>query len=175
MGPGRVPPLRVPVDRRLAALALASVFIAGCAHPTGGSGPKDSKTAFWSGRLALQVASEPPQAFFSSFELKGNADDGELLLFTPLGSTFAALAWTPTSARLTQGGEVRAFGSVDELVQAATGASFPVTALFAWLDGVQTSVTGWTADLSQLDRGRLSAMRAEPLPTAELKIVLDRT
>ena len=163
------------MGRRLAGLAVASVFIAGCADPTSAPGPKDSKNAFWSGRLALQVASEPPQAFFSSFELKGSAQSGELLLFTPLGSTFAALAWTRTSARLTRGSEVREFASVDELVQAATGASFPVTALFAWLAGSQTIVAGWDADLSQLDRGRLTAARTMPLPTAELKVVLDRS
>lgn len=124
--------------------------------------------------MSLQVASEPPQAFFASFELRGNAQSGELLLFTPLGSTFAALAWTPTSARLTRGGEVREFASVDELVQAATGASFPVTALFSWLAGTQIPVTGWDADLSRIDTGRLAAARTMPLPTAELKIVLDR-
>lgn len=123
--------------------------------------------------MALQVASEPPQAFFSSFELRGSAQDGELLLFTPLGSTFAALAWTPTRARLTRGGDVREFASVDELVQAATGASFPVTALFAWLAGTQAVVAGWSADLSRIDSGRLVAARTLPLPTAELKVVLD--
>ena len=116
----------------------------------------------------------PPQAFFSTFELRGSARSGELLLFTPLGSTFAALAWTPTSARLTRGGEVRDYPSVDALVEAATGASFPVIALFAWLDGTQASVAGWSADLSQLERGRLSATRTQPQPAAELKIVLDR-
>ena len=125
--------------------------------------------------MALQIASEPPEAFFASFELKGNAQSGELLLFTPLGSTLAALAWTPGSARLTRGGEVREFASVDELVVAATGTSFPVTALFAWLAGIQTAVPGWVADLSQIDSGRLIAARTMPLPTAELKMVLDRT
>ena len=149
-------------------------MIAGCAHQTSAPGSKDAQSAFWSGRLALQVASEPPQAFFSSFELKGNADTGELLLFTPLGSTFAALAWSPQSARLTRGGEVREFSSVDALVRAATGASFPVIALFAWLDGTQTDVAGWSANLSQLDRGRLNATRTQPQPSAELKLVLDR-
>lgn len=162
------------LERRLALASIASVFIAGCAHPISAPGLYDRKDAFWSGRLALQVASEPPQAFFSSFELKGSAPRGELLLFTPIGSTFAALAWTPTSARLTRGSDVRAFGTVDELVQAATGASFPVTALFAWLAGTQATVAGWSADLSQLERGRLVAVRAMPLPTAELKVVLDR-
>lgn len=125
--------------------------------------------------MALQVESTPPQAFFAGFELRGNARAGELLLFSPLGSTLAALSWTPGSARLRQGGEVREFGSVDELARAATGAAFPVRALFAWLDGdAATSVAGWRADLSRLADGRLSAARSDPQPAAELKLVLQQ-
>ena len=46
--------------------------------------------------------------------------------------------------------------------------------LFAWLRGQPEEVAGWHADLSQLDAGRLRAQRQMPLPTAELRIVLDR-
>jgi outer membrane lipoprotein LolB len=36
------------------------------------------------------------------------------------------------------------------------------------------SVPGWQADLSGLPDGRLFAQRLMPLPTAELRLVLDR-
>ncbi|MEO8249898.1 MAG: lipoprotein insertase outer membrane protein LolB [Burkholderiales bacterium] len=124
--------------------------------------------------MALQVASDPPQAFFAGFELKGNAKAGELLLFSPLGSTLAALSWTPETATLTRGGEVRQFDSVDSLVKAATGTAFPVEALFAWLDGDNASVSGWQADLSRRADGRVTAARTDPLPPAELKVVLEQ-
>lgn len=157
-----------------APLLVAFFLIAGCAHQTGADAQKYAKNSFWSGRLALQVESTPPQAFFAGFELQGNARAGELLLFSPLGSTLAALSWTPDSAQLRQGGAVRAFDSVDALVRAATGAAFPVTALFAWLDGDAVQVAGWRADLSRLSDGRLSAARSDPQPPAELKLVLQQ-
>ncbi len=122
----------------------------------------------------MQIASDPPQAFFAGFELKGGARAGELLLFTPIGSTLAALSWTPGTATLTRGGDVRQFNSVDALVKAATGAAFPVEALFAWLDGVNESVAGWHADLSRVADGRVTATRTDPLPAAELKVVLEK-
>ena len=122
----------------------------------------------------MQVQSDPPQAFFAGFELKGDPRSGELLLFSPLGSTLAALAWTPTTAVLKRSEEVRQYDSVDALVKAATGASFPVETLFEWLDGVNASVSGWNADLSRLDDGRLTAVRNNPPPAAELKIVLEK-
>ena len=161
--------------RRIGTLALsAAISIAGCSAPTKAPGTFEQKNAFWSGRLALQVQSDPPQAFFAGFELKGDPRSGELLLFSPLGSTLAALSWTPTTAVLKRSEEVRQYDSVDALVKAATGASFPVETLFEWLDGVNASVSGWNADLSRLDDGRLTAVRNNPPPAAELKIVLEK-
>ena len=47
-------------------------------------------------------------------------------------------------------------------------------ALFAWLRGRPEHVPGWQVDLSQLDDGRLVANRQMPLPTAVLRLVLER-
>ncbi len=55
-----------------------------------------------------------------------------------------------------------------------TGAPIPVRALFAWLRGQPEPVQGWQADLTQLPSCRVNARREMPLPTAELRIVLDR-
>ena len=124
--------------------------------------------------MALQVESDPPQSFFAGFELKGSALDGELSLFSPLGNTLAVLHWSPQQATLNTGGNVRTFDSLNILVTQATGTDIPIPALFAWLAGNQVSATGWIADLSRLDDGRLVARRVEPLPLAELRIALDR-
>jgi len=39
---------------------------------------------------------------------------------------------------------------------------------------VQTGAAGWSADLSQLESGRLTARRTQPLPAAELRLILER-
>ena len=62
---------------------------------------------------------------------------------------------------------------LDALAQEATGTPLPVRALFGWLRGEPQAVPGWSADLSALAAGRLSARRLMPLPTAELRVVLD--
>lgn len=161
--------------RRAALLALfATVFIAGCAHPTRTAAPFDPKSGPWTGRLALQVQDQPGQSFSAGFELRGQAAAGELTLLNPLGGVVAQLSWAPGSATLRSNGQTRQYESVEALVAAATGSSIPVAALFDWLAGVNTPVPGWQADLSQLGHGRLRAQRLQPPPEADLRVVLDQ-
>ena len=134
----------------------------------------DQKTGPWSGRLGLQVASEPPQSYSASFELQGHADAGELALASPLGSTLAVMRWQPGLAVLVSGDEQRRFDSLEALASEVTGTPIPVRALFDWLSGRPTPVEGWQPDLSRLPEGRLTAQRTHPLPTAELRLVLER-
>lgn len=128
----------------------------------------------WTGRLALSLASEPPQSFFVSFELKGTASAGELALMSPLGSVVATMLWSPGEATLRTGTQSQPFDSMESLTRHVTGAALPVGALFDWLQGVNTAGGGWQADLSRLDQGRLVATRTLPAPAAELKLILDR-
>ena len=128
----------------------------------------------WPGRLALQVDGEDTQSFAASFELRGNADAGELRLFTPLGSTVAAVDWNSSGATLRSGEQVRRFASLDALAASASGNPIPVAALFDWLRGVPSAVPGWIPDLRLLPQGRLTARRTDPLPAMTLRIVLDR-
>ncbi|MEO7549463.1 MAG: outer membrane lipoprotein LolB [Ramlibacter sp.] len=160
--------------RTAGAWLVASLLIAGCAHPIRTGAAFDPKTGPWSGRLALQVQDNQSQSFSTSFELKGQASAGELTLFTPLGSTAAVLTWSPGSAALQANGQTRQAASVDALVAQATGSAIPVAALFDWLAGTNTPVAGWQADLSGLGEGRLSAQRRAPPPLADLRLVLDR-
>lgn len=159
-------------------LLIAMFFIAGCAHKISATGINDAKfeekTGFWAGRISLQVQSEPAQAFFAGFELKGQADTGELTLISPLGNILGIMRWTPLDATLEQGGNIRRFASTDELLAQTTGAAIPISALFDWLSGKNVTAPGWAADLSQLDNGRITAQRTSPAPQANLRIVLDK-
>ena len=157
---------------------IATLLIAACAHKLGYTGINDTqnetKNSFWAGRISLQVQSEPVQAFFAGFELKGQAESGKLTLISPLGSILAVMRWSPGETVLEQGGSIKRFASKDELLAQTTGAAVPVSALFDWLAGVNTSAPGWTADLSQHAGGRISAKRSDPAPQADLRIVLDK-
>jgi len=97
-------PLPSPPERRawLGLLSLGLLSLAGCATPR--PTPADP-AAFWSGRLALQLQSTPPQNWSASFELQGSADQGQLVLLSPIGTTLARLSWTPQAAVLEQGQE----------------------------------------------------------------------
>ena len=162
----------------LCSLLTAMFLVAGCAHKQGVTGTNDTqneaKISFWTGRISLQIQSDPVQAFFAGFELKGQADNGELTLISPLGSILGIMRWTPLDATLEQGGNIRRFASTDELLAQTTGAAVPISALFDWLTGKNTATLGWAADLSQQGNGRITAQRTNPLPSANLRIVLDK-
>jgi outer membrane lipoprotein LolB len=147
------------------------VLLAGlvaCATPPA-SAPQDN---FWSGRLALNVAAEPPQAMSAGFELRGDARAGELALLSPLGQTMAVARWSPAGATLQQGERSLPYASMDELTEQLTGAALPLPALFGWLRGEPAEVPGWSADLSGHADGRILAQRQSPPPRAELRIRL---
>jgi outer membrane lipoprotein LolB len=127
----------------------------------------------WRGRLAIRVESEPVQAFSAAFELSGGATAGALTLLTPLGTTAAALTWTPEGSTLRSSAEVRQFPTLGALMRQTLGAELPVAALFAWLSGDTATAAGWQADLSQRDNGRITARRDLPLPVTELRLVLE--
>lgn len=164
--------------RRLALAGLLTAalgLLQACAvAPPSPEAQAQAQAERWSGRLGLLVASEPPQSFHAGFQLSGNAQAGELSLTSPLGSTLAVMEWQPGQTLLRQGEQTRRYDSLEALSQEVTGAAIPVRALFGWLNGTPQAVEGWDADLSRLADGRLVARRLAPLPTAELRVVLDR-
>lgn len=168
--------------RRIWALAtslVALVFIAGCTYPIKARDTNSINPTVWQGRLALrvQVSSTPDQmpdqSFSAPFELHGNAEQGELLLLTPLGSTAAAIHWLPGKAVLQARGETREFDDLNRLITELLGTDVPVAALFAWLNGQTQEANGWQVDLSQRNQGKILARRLTPAPPAELRLVLD--
>ncbi len=123
--------------------------------------------------MALRVDSNQVQSFTAGFELKGNAQSGELSLYSPFGATLAQLAWTPGDARLRWEGKERSFDSLDALTRYATGTELPVASIFLWLAGENASAAGWQADLRELSGGRLVARRTVPPPPVEMRLVLE--
>jgi outer membrane lipoprotein LolB len=121
----------------------------------------------------MQVQSEPPTSMSAGFLLRGNAQDGQLDLYSPLGNILGALQWSPQLARLNQGGSSQSFASMAELTEKTTGAALPMDAIFQWLQGIDASVAGWQADLSGANEGRITARRTEPQPEVNLRIKLD--
>ncbi|MES2979789.1 MAG: lipoprotein insertase outer membrane protein LolB [Pseudomonadota bacterium] len=134
----------------------------------------NAQANLWSGRLSLQVQSEPVQSFSAAFILEGNSGQGKLTVTSPFGNTLAVAAWEPGKATLTSGGEIQVFASASQLLERATGAAIPLGGLFDWLAGKATPVNGWTADLTRFTEGRILAKRVQPLPESDLRIVLDQ-
>jgi outer membrane lipoprotein LolB len=164
-------------DRRRIVLGLplfATFLIAGCAHKLYPNGLNDTEKRLWTGRISLQIQSEPVQAFFAGFELRGLTERGELLLTSPIGNVLGIMRWSPGEAVLESGNQIKRFPSVDSLLEQTTGAAIPIAALFDWLRGENTHLNGWSADLSGLDNGRIVATRVEPTPQTRLRIVLDQ-
>ena len=154
---------------------FATFLVAGCARPISATALNDAKKEFWTGRISLHILSEPEQTFSAGFELKGKPDRGELTLTSPLGNVLGVLRWSPGEAELDSGNQkIQRFDSVDALMAQATGAAVPLSALFAWLQGDNANVSGWSADLSRHNEGRISAKRTQPTPQTDLRVVLDQ-
>ncbi|MEY3944135.1 MAG: Outer-rane lipoprotein LolB [Pseudomonadota bacterium] len=163
--------------RLLRWLLLASVlWLSACSTPSlRPHATSTDITAFWSGRLALQVDSTPPQNLSASFELLGSAQQGELLLLSPLGNTLGRLRWQPGQAQLEQGDQHWQDRSVQALTEQLTGTTLPLEALFSWLKGQDHDAPGWQFDLSQFEsHHRIRAERLKPEPRTLLKLQLDR-
>jgi outer membrane lipoprotein LolB len=148
---------------------LLTMVLGGCAAPARVMPADDAR---WSGRLALQVESEPPQSYAGGFELQGSPDQGELLLSSPLGQTLAVVRWNAEGAELRQGERSTRSASLDELTRTLTGTAMPVVAMFDWLRGRDARADGWEADLSRHQEGRVQARRVHPLPAAQLRLIV---
>ena len=149
-------------------------FIAGCAAPTRAVAPNHYEDPLWRGRLAVRIESLETRSFTAEFELSGNVQSGELTLFTPFGSTAATLSWTSETAVMRASGDVKNFDSLNALIKQTVGTEIPISALFAWLEGVNVSEDGWSADLTQHASGRITARRMKPEPAVELRLVLEK-
>ena len=157
-----------------AAIVMALAGCAALAPPRAPDAAPVAALGPWSGRLSLSVPDQPNGSFAASFELKGTPQRGELALFTPIGSTLGVVQWEPGRAVLRSPARATEYPSLDELITQVAGTPIPVAALFDWLRGVETPVPGWRPNLAQAAQGRISAHRFDPLPPADLRVVLER-
>ena len=161
---------------------LIGAMLAGCATPirtpktlsAGSPTNLQAQLPEWQGRISVQVLGDAPSSMSASFSLRGNASNGELDLYSPLGTTLGALQWTPQLVQLSDGGKHQYFNSLAELTEKTTGAALPVGAIFAWLQGREVQANGWQADLSAVSQGTLTARRTDPAPEVTLRIKLDQ-
>lgn len=172
--------MRSRTQRSFLILAASTVclFLLACAGPQS-LPPRDPLVPIhlaepeWQGRLSVVVYNTPSQAMGANFLLRGSAANGALDLYSPLGTTLAAVRWSPGSVVWLQGSSEQRFDTLAALTRHATGAALPVTTLFDWLQGLPTSTPGWQADLSALHNGLLIAKRTSPLPEVVLRLKLD--
>ncbi|MBF5003555.1 lipoprotein insertase outer membrane protein LolB [Diaphorobacter caeni] len=160
--------------QRRAVVLGAAALLAGCAQPKREPGVAINGEDFWTGRLGLQVDEGAEKNFSAGFDLSGDAGRGKLTLYNPLGNVLAKLQWSPGLAMLDSPDQKLESDSLSALLIQLTGNDLPIQALFGWLRGVDVKVTGWSADLSRMDSGRLTATRISPQPGAVLRIVLER-
>jgi outer membrane lipoprotein LolB len=177
---------------KLAGLFFTINLVAACAVNTTARGDLEGKNAAfeakpvianYQGRLSLRIASDPPQSLYAGFNLNGDAQTGDLTLNSPLGNSLAQLSWTPQSAVLKANNETKEYASTSALIENATGTVIPLNALFDWMAGKNTPAEGWEIDLSAMKTPnanneaavqRFVAKRLSPLPTAELRIAIDK-
>jgi outer membrane lipoprotein LolB len=167
--------------RRLWALA-ALAWLAGCAGLTPQLAPD------LAGRLAVKVDAAPGQparSFSAEFDLRGDAQRGQLRLTGPLGGMLADVRWEPGGAELTDAQGPRRYATLDAMTQDLFGEALPLAAVIDWLrgrpwPGAPSHAAGdgfeqleWRVGLARFADGVLEARR-ERAPAVSLRARLER-
>lgn len=176
--------MKVPLRRRVF-LALSLVaLLAACATAPRRSGPE-----WLSGRLAVRVEAsggQPARALSSEFELRGDGDEGELRLTSPLGTSVAQARWAPGEAVLTTSEGERRYADLDALARDALGEALPLRALPSWLRGqpwpgaasapMDAGFTqlGWQVVLSEFAAAGVVRVSRSAAPAVSLQARLNR-
>jgi outer membrane lipoprotein LolB len=175
------------VKRRAAAGLVATGLLGACAGRW--PAPADRSDVI-SGRLGIQVAATaeaPSRGIAAGFELRGDAERGELDLSGPLGATLAQARWQPGRVSLVAGGQRREFDRLETLAELVFGEPLPLQALPDWLRGRPWRLApsaareggfeqlGWAIDLTRWPHGLLTARRpmTGPTPAVTLTARLD--
>lgn len=169
---------------RLCAVLGAAALLSACATRP----PDLAETPWTSGRLSVRVdayADAPARSVSAAFDLRGNGQQGELRLSSPLGSLLATASWAPGVARLRTGDSETAFDDLDALARHALGESLPLSALPDWLAGrpwpLAASIAdaegfmqlGWRVTLTRWAEGFVDAERTVP-PAVKLRARIER-
>ncbi|MCA0244154.1 MAG: outer membrane lipoprotein LolB [Proteobacteria bacterium] len=172
------------LGRALAPALLASALLGACATPPG----LDAAMPWTSGRVALRVdasAERPAHALTADFELRGDAERGELRLSGALGGRLATTRWSAGEAVLDTGQGERRYPDLESLSRDALGEALPLRALPDWLAGrpwrgaaSQAQADGfvqlgWAVSLAGFAEGRIDAVREAP-PRVTVRVRLER-
>lgn len=169
-----------------------SCLLWGCAQTSGSDRHADGPVL--SGRMAVRMAPKSssrqgPQAFSARFELSGDAQQGRLQLFSPLGTTVVDAVWNPAGVVLRSGEQLQVFDSLDELSTQVLGQPIPLMALWDWSRGQPWpgapseraatasgfSQLGWHVDTAELtDHGLFQAWHDDERGTMSLRVRLDQ-
>jgi len=104
--------LNFSVPQRLTGLLLCTTFLllSGCSlFSNKAKLTQLAQQGHWEGRLQLRILQDKPEQFSFNFDLQGSAENGELTIYSPLGSTVAVASWTPSGAVLTEGNIAKPF------------------------------------------------------------------
>jgi len=153
--------------------AAASPAAAPAASAPSSSASSANAAKVWQGRLGLTVLTDPPTQYHAGFTLKGTGEAGELALTTPWGNQLALVKWQPERVTLDYEGKRYVLRSLADLTQRLSGAALPVAELLDALNGGEPVVDGWL--LRRESPTRLFWLRQQPLPRAELRVVLEDT
>ena len=164
--------------------AMLPVLLAACATP-----PAPEAAMPWtSGRLALRVdasAERPAHSLNADFDLRGDAERGELRLSGALGGRLATTRWNAGEAVLDTGQGERRYADLESLSRDALGEVLPLRALPDWLAGrpwpgaahqAQAdgfTQLGWAVSLAGFAEGRIDAVREAP-PRVTVRVRLER-
>lgn len=166
-----------------AAGVAAALLLAGCSSLPKAPPAVDSL----SGRLSVRVDDEPPRSVSATFELRGDAQAGELDLTSPLGSIMARASWAPGRVELETPDRRARYSDLDTMSRDALGETLPLSALFDWLRGrpwpgaasepipgeAGFTQLGWTVRLARFTDGWVDAHR--PLdPPVTVRARIDR-
>ena len=167
--------------RRVAAAALLALLSACATRPPEGSD-------WLTGRLSVKVdaiGAQPARSLSSAFELRGDAERGELRLTSPLGTLLALARWAPGEAVLEASDGERRFADLDQLARESLGEALPLRALPSWLRGrpwpgaesraadAGFEQLGWQIGLARYGEGWLEVTRNTP-PAVTLRARLER-
>jgi outer membrane lipoprotein LolB len=170
-----------PGARRGLLVAAAALF-AGCA-----SVQPPSLAPDLAGRLSVRVEASPAaqaRSFAADFDLRGNADRGELRLTGPLGAVLAEVRWRPGAAEMTDAHGRRDYPTLDALARDLLGEPLPLAALTDWLRGRPWAGApharhddgfeqlGWRVALSEFAQGLVQARR-DGVPAVQVRARLE--
>ena len=96
-------------------------MLSGCGHFSSPvkNNPLSAPT-HWEGRLQVRVLLANPELFSANFELQGSPQRGELIIYSPIGTTLAVASWSEREALLKQGSIEKRFASMEELTMQLT-------------------------------------------------------